>query len=293
MSKRSMFGQRQHPLKSSYLMQRFVPTQPNTSAFIYRCSWKKDVGYKVHKITSLVGGNAAEDIEEQIQSEEAQIKPHSNSAPGGFKLIDCQALTDAYKTIQTYSTEKLKHHLSLHLSTPTGRIQPEQDSPQRGGVKLDLNSLKNQQHLLLQQQIEENFNIHQQFLVDPERKDITDKRKLRRQVGEESDLIVMQIQKQMLEVVRLANDNLLSCMGLQLKKLQCEFIQNQKLPSPGSSDPQVQVQFLKIVSYETNAKSNLLPHMNVTQCQESTLNLRTGRDPNAPSNSSSGRLIPT
>ena len=45
----------------------------------------------------------------------------------------------------------------------------------------------------------------------------------------------------MLEVVRLANDNLLLCMGLELKKLQCEFIQNQKFASAGSTESQIQV----------------------------------------------------
>ena len=55
---------------------------------------------------------------------------------------------------------------------------------------------------------------------------MTEKRKLRRQAGTESDVIVMQIQKQMLELVKLVDGNLLSCLGLTLKKLQCDFIQN-------------------------------------------------------------------
>ena len=146
-----MFGQRQHPLKSSYLMQRFVPAQSESATFIYRCSWKKDVGYKVHKITSLVAESAVGDVEEQVQEEPAQTKPKSSGALSDFKLVNLQALTDAYKTIQTYSAEKVKHHLSLHMSPPGGMLQRDQDPLQRGGVKLDLNSLKNQQHLLLQQ----------------------------------------------------------------------------------------------------------------------------------------------
>ena len=103
----------------------------------------------------------------------------------------------------------------------------------------------------------------------------------------------MQIQKQMLEVVRLANDNLLSCMGLELKKLQCDFVQSQKLSTADSVEAQIQVQFLKIVSYETKARRDLLPHINVTNCLESTLHLRTGRDPHGATPSSSGRPIQT
>ena len=149
MSKRSMFGQRQHPLKSSYLIQRFVPTQHEGSTFVYRCSWKKDVGYKVHKITSLVTETTSENAEDQVQAKHNYLKPKSGANGGHFKLLNFHALTDAYKTIQTYSTEKLRHHLSLHLSSPSGILQHGQESPQRGGVKLDLTSLKNQQHLLL------------------------------------------------------------------------------------------------------------------------------------------------
>ena len=122
MSKRAMFGQRQHPLKSSYLMQRFVPAQSEGATFVYRCSWKKDVGYKVHKITSLVSESHAGEVEEQIQEEQAQAKSKSNGIPSDFKLINLQALTDAYKTIQTYSAEKVKHHLSLHMPPPSGML---------------------------------------------------------------------------------------------------------------------------------------------------------------------------
>ena len=77
-------------------------------------------------------------------------------------------------------------------------------------------------------------------------------------------MIVMQIQKQMLELVKLVDRNLLSCLGLQLKKLQCDFIQNQTSQPQGSTKSPIQVQFLKIISYESRAKKQLLPQINIT-----------------------------
>ena len=99
MSKRGMFGQRQHPLKSSYLIQRFVPARSESATFVYRCSWKKDVGYKVHKITSLVTEDTVGEAEEHIQAEATQPKPKSNRALRDFKLINLGSLTESYKTI--------------------------------------------------------------------------------------------------------------------------------------------------------------------------------------------------
>ena len=139
-----MFGQRQHPLKSSYLMQRFVPARPESATFVYRCSWKKDVGYKVHKITSLVTETTEGSNEEHVKAEKSLPTPKSDQTLRDFKLVNLGSLTDAYKTIQTYSAEKVKHHLSLHMSPPGAMFHRDPDSPQRGGVKLDLDSLKNQ-----------------------------------------------------------------------------------------------------------------------------------------------------
>ena len=108
-----MFGSRQHPLKLSYLIQRFVQSPPGKPSFIYRCSWKKDVGYKVHKIASLVGGKPQQESEEPAKEQYAEAQPKaSTQAMQELKLIDFQTLTDAYRTIQGYSSDKLKHLLS-------------------------------------------------------------------------------------------------------------------------------------------------------------------------------------
>lgn len=41
--------------KTSFLMQRYIPPLSNEkSALVLRCCWKKDVGFKVHRLQSLV-----------------------------------------------------------------------------------------------------------------------------------------------------------------------------------------------------------------------------------------------
>ena len=100
------------------------------------------MGYKVHKLTSLVGEKARKEGQETAQTNQAGPKT-SSQAVQDLKLIDFEALTDAYRTIQGYSADKVRHYLTSHFASPSGLIQNDQDPTLPSTVKLDLNSLKN------------------------------------------------------------------------------------------------------------------------------------------------------
>ena len=98
----------------------------------------------MHKISSLVGHQPPKEREESAKGEHADAQLTAPSqAMQELKLIDFQALTDAYRTIQGYSLEKLKHLLNAHGLSSNGVVQNSDDPSQASGVKLDLNSLKN------------------------------------------------------------------------------------------------------------------------------------------------------
>ena len=84
-----------------------------------------------------------------------------------------QALTKLYYQIQTYSSDELLNELTQDQNL-------KETIPQ---------SFKSQQHLLLQMRIDQSFKTNSQFLVDLSSN--IDKRKLRRQSGQECELVVI------------------------------------------------------------------------------------------------------
>jgi len=96
-------------------------------------------------------------------------------------------------------------------------------------------SVKKKQQVLLQLQLEQSYDLNTKYLLGDSNENV------RRTKLKDNDKLLLQVQKQILEMAKLLNSHFLYPCQLELKKLKCDFI----------GRGQNQVMLMEIVSYET------------------------------------------
>eukprot|EP00347_Sterkiella_histriomuscorum_P020411 403337908 len=212
-----------------FFIQRYIPTKGEFPQ-VLRGQWKKNQGYKFYQLESCYPFNGDRN---QIKNKNVTTTlPNSQqqSSSNDQRELENHVNLIFFDDLSTQFSETAKmsfDQLSTFLQTKEIIPQLNQVDYQNSKLaKIDYQSKKNLQHLMLQYKIETEQQTYQpQFLIlDKDHKTYI-QTKLRGQ-DDETHLIVSQIQNQMNDLIRAISDKILNPEGLELLRITADFVQD-------------------------------------------------------------------